>query len=131
MGFYVDIWWFDACGGLVLSLYVIIYWSRACSDHIRHLTGHSASADQRNVLLYLTMRFAKTIKSIQGLQAYHAGDKLYVEVDLVLDAGMALTDSHDLAESMQYVLESVPTVDRAFVHTDYRSENFPGHMGES
>lgn len=26
------------------------------------------------------MRFAKTIKQIQGLQAYHAGDKLNVEV---------------------------------------------------
>ena len=26
------------------------------------------------------MRFAKTIRQIQGLQAYHAGDKLNVEV---------------------------------------------------
>lgn len=31
-------------------------------------------------VLYLTMRFAKTIRQIQGLQAYHAGDKLNVEV---------------------------------------------------
>ena len=42
------------------------------------------------------MRFAKTIKAIQGLQAYHAGDKLIVEVDIVLDANMSLKDSHDL-----------------------------------
>lgn len=28
------------------------------------------------------MRFAKTIKQIQGLQAYHAGDKLNVEVSM-------------------------------------------------
>lgn len=28
------------------------------------------------------MRFAKTIKQIQGLQAYHAGDKLNVEVHM-------------------------------------------------
>jgi len=43
------------------------------------------------------MRFAKTIKQIQGLQAYHAGDKLNVEVDIVLDASTSLKDSHDLA----------------------------------
>lgn len=85
-------------------------------------------ADERNVLLYLTMRFAKTIKQIQGLQAYHAGDKLNVEVDIVLDENMSLRDSHDLGESLQYVLESVPTVDRAFVHQDYAGWNLPTHM---
>lgn len=48
------------------------------------------------IVLYLTMRFAKTIKQIQGLQAYHAGDKLNVEVDIVLDPDTSLKDSHDL-----------------------------------
>ena len=79
-------------------------------------------------MLYLTMRFAKTIKQIQGLQAYHAGDKLNVEVDIVLDASTTLRDSHDLSESLSYVLESVPVVDRAFVHTDYATYNIPTHM---
>lgn len=50
------------------------------------------------------MRFAKTIKQIQGLQAYHAGDKLNVEVDIVLDPSTSLKDSHDLA----YVLPPHP-----------------------
>ena len=55
------------------------------------------------------MRFAKTIKQIQGLQAYHSGDKLNVEVDIVMDEGTSLRDTHDLGESLQYVLESVPS----------------------
>ena len=76
---------------------VVIYnWSRTSAEHIKHLSGFSATADQRNIrerlsrqsvgcaliatVLYLTMRFAKTIRSIQGLQAYHAGDKLIAEV---------------------------------------------------
>jgi hypothetical protein len=46
----------------------------------------------------------------------------------VLDEHMSLRDSHDLGESLQYVLESVPTVDRAFVHQDYASWNLPSHM---
>lgn len=94
---------------MILSLYVIINWSRTANSHIMNLTGASASADERNILLYLTMRFAKTIKKIQGLQAYHSGDKLNVEVDIVLDEGTSLRDSHDIGESLQYVLESVPT----------------------
>lgn len=128
VGYYAKVWWFDPAGGIILSLYVMINWSRTSTTHIRNLTGAAASADQRNILLYLTMRFAKTIKQIQGLQAYHAGDKLNVEVDVVLDESTSLRDSHDLGESLQYVLESVPTVDRAFVHLDYTGYNLPSHM---
>ncbi|MCJ1397100.1 hypothetical protein MMC11_000292 [Xylographa trunciseda] len=128
VGYYASLWYLDALGGLLLSFFVIINWARTSASHIRNLTGAAASADQRNVLLYLTMRFAKTINKIQGLQAYHAGDKLNVEVDIVLDGNMHLRDSHDLGESLQYVLESVPFVERAFVHQDYRSDNLPNHM---
>lgn len=128
VGFYAKLWWLDALGGLLLSLFVIFNWAGTSAGHIRNLTGAAATADERNVLLYLTMRFAKTIKQIQGIQAYHAGDKLNVEVDIVLDENMSLRDSHDLGESLQYVLESVPTVDRAFVHQDYAGWNLPTHM---
>ncbi|RMZ80636.1 hypothetical protein DV738_g2617, partial [Chaetothyriales sp. CBS 135597] len=130
VGFYAKIWWMDALGGLLLSFYVIINWSITSAEHVRNLCGAAATADQRNVLLYLTMRFARTIRYIQGLQAYHTGDKLNVEVDIVLDEHTSLRDSHDLAESLQYVLESVPTVDRAFVHTDYTAYNLSTHMNQ-
>ena len=128
VGFYAHLWWLDALGGLLLSVYVIFNWSRTSSTHIKHLTGAAADAEDRNTLLYLTMRFAKCINSIQGCQAYYAGDKLNVEVDVVLDEGMTLRDSHDLGESLQYVLESVPSVDRAFVHLDYKGYNLPSHL---
>lgn len=128
VGYYLSLWWLDPLGGLLLSLYVMINWSRTSHTHIRNLTGTAASPTDHSVLLYLTMRFASTIKQIQGLQAYHAGDKLNVEVDLVCDEGLRLKESHDLGESLQYVLESVPMVERAFVHLDYRGYNLPGHL---
>ena len=128
LGYYLRVWWLDPLGGLCLSLYVIVSWGLTTRTHILNLTGRAASADERNILLYLTMRFAHTIKHVQSLAAYHAGDKLNVEVDIVLDSEMSLRDSHDLGESLQYVLESVPGVERAFVHADYKSVNLPSHM---
>ena len=128
VGYYTKQWYLDPVGGILLSLYVIYAWARTTATHIKNLSGAAATPDERNVLLYLTMRFAKTIKQIQGLQAYHVGDKLNVEVDIVVDEGMSLRDSHDLGESLQYVLESVPTVERAFVHLDYMAVNLPTHM---
>ncbi|KAF4581247.1 cation diffusion facilitator 10 [Ophiocordyceps camponoti-floridani] len=128
VGFYGRIWWLDALGGLLLSLIVILTWSQTSAHHVRNLTGHSAEPDERNLLLYLTMRFATAIRQIQNLRAYHAGDKLFVEVDIVLSASTPLKDSHDLSEVLTYFLESVPIVDRAFVHVDYTSYNAPTHI---
>lgn len=128
VGFYAKIWWLDPLGGIILSLYVIINWSKTSASHIKNLSGAAASADERNVLLYLTMRFAKTIKGIQSLTAYRVGDAINVEADIVLDEKTNLRDSHDLGESLQYVLESVPFVERAFVHLDYDRFNLPSHM---
>lgn len=128
VGYYGRIWWLDATGGLLLSLVVIFTWSQTSAHHVRNLTGFSAQPDERNLLLYLTMRFATAIRQIQNLRAYHAGDKLFVEVDIVLSAITPLKDSHDLSEVLTYFLESVPIVDRAFVHVDYASYNAPTHM---
>jgi divalent metal cation (Fe/Co/Zn/Cd) transporter len=128
VGFYARVWWLDALGGLLLSLVVIFNWSQTSAHHVRNLTGFSAQPDERNLLLYLTMRFATAIRQIQNLRAYHAGDKLFVEADIVLSADTPLKDSHDLSEVLTYFLESVPIVDRAFVHVDYASYNAPAHM---
>lgn len=49
VGFYLGLWWLDALGGLILSLVVIMQWSKTSSEHIRNLSGFSATADQRNV----------------------------------------------------------------------------------
>lgn len=128
IGYYARVWWLDATGGLLLSIFVVVQWSQTSAHHVRNLTGLSASPDERNLLLYLTMRFATAIRQIQNLRAYHAGDKLIVEVDIVLSANTPLKDSHDLSEVLTYFLEAVPIVDRAFVHVDYTSYNAPTHM---
>ncbi|PKS11832.1 hypothetical protein jhhlp_001126 [Lomentospora prolificans] len=128
VGYYARVWWLDSLGGLVLSLVVIATWSITSMHHMRNLTGFSAQPDERNLLLYLTMRFATTIKQIQNLRAYHAGDRLFVEVDIILEAKTPLKDSHDLSEVLTYFLESVPIVERAFVHVDYDSYNVPTHV---
>lgn len=60
----------------------------------------------------MVMRFAKSIKQITSVHAYHAGDRLNVECDIVLEDGISLKDAHDLGESLTYVLESLPIVDR-------------------
>jgi divalent metal cation (Fe/Co/Zn/Cd) transporter len=130
VGGLTNTWFLDPLGGLILSIYIIWNWGRTASEHIRHLTGAAASPMDLSILLYMTMRFSKSILKIQNLRAYYAGDLLNVEVDIVLGDKTSLRDSHDLGESLQYMLESVPTVERAFVHMDYDPWNIPSHMNQ-
>ncbi|KAL3479199.1 cation diffusion facilitator [Aspergillus californicus] len=130
VGALTNTWFLDPLGGLLLSIYIIWNWGRTASEHIRHLTGAAASPMDVSILLYMTMRFSRSILKIQNLRAYYAGDLLNVEVDIVLGDKTSLRDSHDLGESLQYMIESVPTVERAFVHMDYDPWNIPSHMNQ-
>lgn len=130
VGAFARLWFLDPLGGLFLSVYIMWSWGSTAGEHIRQLTGAAASPDDHNILLYMTMRFSRVIQKIQDLKAYYAGDKLNVEVDLVVDEWTSLRDAHDVGESLQYMLESVPTVDRAFVHLDYDPWNLPSHMNQ-
>ncbi len=49
------------------------------------------------------------------------------EVDLVLPGDMALRDAHDIGESLQNKIESLPEIERAFVHLDYDGNHMPEH----
>jgi hypothetical protein len=39
VGFYAGIWWADALGGLLLSVYVMYNWSSTTSTHVRNLVS--------------------------------------------------------------------------------------------
>ena len=68
------------------------------------------------------------VKAIDTVRAWHSGPRLIVEVDIVMDAGKTLRETHDIAEELQTKLESLPNVDRAYVHVDYETTHAPEHF---
>lgn len=68
LGYATNQWWLDPLGGLLLSIFVVVQWARTSIEHIEHLTGAAASKDDRNLILYVCMRFARSIKKITGVQ---------------------------------------------------------------
>lgn len=58
------------------------------------------------------------------MQAYHAGDGVWAEVDILLDPQEKLMRAHDIAETLQYCLEGLNEVDRAFVSVDCKFAPF-------
>jgi len=74
------------------------------------------------------MTHSPSILQIDTVRAYHSGPRLIVEVDVVMDPVDSLKYTHDTAEDLQIKLESLPDVERAYVHVDYETDHAPEHF---
>ncbi|CDS06016.1 hypothetical protein LRAMOSA08544 [Lichtheimia ramosa] len=111
--------WLDPLGAILLSIYIIYEWMVLLLENIRRLTGHAASTDDLRQLTYMAYRFSHKVVAVDTVRAYHVGDRLLVEVDIVLPPECPLHEAHDVGEALQDALEMLEHVERAFVHLDY------------
>ncbi|BFZ56658.1 hypothetical protein PYCC9005_003705 [Savitreella phatthalungensis] len=119
IGYFLNQWFLDPLGAVLISIYILVQWARTSSEHIRNLTGRVADAKDIESVIYMAMRFSDFIESITSVAAYHAGDKIVVELDVSLDQQTSLRDSHDLGEALQFAIEHLEGIERAYVHLDY------------
>lgn len=115
------VWWLDPAGAAVLSLYIIYDWADTCLMNVTRLCGSAVDDHTGKKLTYLAYRFAPVVKGFKSIKAYHAGDGVWVEYDVLLDEKTPLRTTHDIAETLQYCAEALQEVDRCFVSTDCKS----------
>lgn len=126
-GFVKKAWFTDPVGALVLSIFIIVNWIRAGKEQIAMLVGKSASPDMISQLVYLAARHDTRILRIDKVLAYHFGIRYICEVDIVLPEDMPLKITHNIGETLEVKIESLPFVERAFVHIDYEWTHSPEH----
>ena len=68
------------------------------------------------------------VTSLDTVRAWHSGPRIIVEVDIVMNEEQTLRETHDVAEELQQKLESLPDVERAYVHVDYETTHVPEHF---
>ncbi|KAJ6717814.1 METAL TOLERANCE PROTEIN 11 [Salix purpurea] len=119
--------WLDPVGAIILALYTIRTWSMTVLENVNSLVGKSATPDYLQKLTYLCWNHHKAIRHIDTVRAYTFGSHYFVEVDIVLPSSMPLQEAHDIGESLQEKLESLPEIERAFVHLDYEYTHKPEH----
>jgi divalent metal cation (Fe/Co/Zn/Cd) transporter len=112
------IWWLDPAGAALLSLYIIFDWADTCLANLTRLCGTAVDDNLQRKLTYLAYRLAPIVQGFKTITAYHAGDGVWAEYDILLDEDTPLRKSHDIAETLQYCAEALQEVDRAFVTVD-------------
>lgn len=130
IGYYADWWWLDPVGAGLLSLFIIYDWGETCFENVTRLSGEAPSDKLMKKLMYLGYRFSPVVDGFKSVTAYHAGDGIWVEYDILLKGDTQLARSHDIAETLQYCAEGLNEVDRCFVTTDYSIAGPSGHNSD-
>ncbi|XP_046579606.1 metal tolerance protein 9-like isoform X2 [Haliotis rubra] len=115
----------DPAGAILISLYIVYNWWQTGAEQIRLLTGYTAQPEFLSKLTWICMNHHKKILHIDTVRAFHFGNNFLVEVDIVLPEAMSMKEAHDIGEPLQLKLESLPEVERAFVHLDYEYTHNP------
>lgn len=92
---------------------------------MRILIGISADPVFIRRITWLCVKHDERIKGVDTVRAFHVGSELFVEVDIVLPDDMPLKEAHDIGETLQRKIETLPEVGRAFVHLDYDTNHHP------
>ncbi|KAL8400514.1 hypothetical protein RB594_000780 [Gaeumannomyces avenae] len=122
------VWWVDPMGAIILSVVISFLWLRTAFSEFMLLVGVVASVDKQQLITYVCVRHSPAIKQIDTVRVYHSGPRLIAEVDVVMDPNATLHDTHDVAEELQIKLESLPDIERAYVHVDYETTHKPEHF---
>ncbi|QDZ18893.1 cation efflux protein [Chloropicon primus] len=120
--------WIDPLVAIVLAAYITRVWGATAYEHIIAMVGRSADPFYLQKLTFLSAHHHPSILQVDTVRAYTFGKRLFAEVDLVLPGDMSLRDAHDIGESLQNKIESLPEIERAFVHLDYETDHRPEHM---
>ncbi|KAK5130503.1 hypothetical protein LTR08_001983 [Meristemomyces frigidus] len=121
-------WWIDPMGAILLSTLISCLWLRTAYSEFQLLIGVSADTSFLQHITYISMTHSPLITSLDTVRAWHSGPRLIVEVDVVMAQDMTLKETHDVAEELQMKLESLPNVERAYVHVDYETDHAPEHF---
>ncbi|EAU92304.2 cation diffusion facilitator 1 [Coprinopsis cinerea okayama7 len=113
--------------GFKIGLGIIFSWLRTIWFQFELLAGKSAPHEFIQYLIYQAATFSDDIKQIDTVRAYHSGPSYFVEIDIVMDAETPLWKAHDLSQQLQDKIETLPDVERAFVHVDHETSHTPEH----
>ena len=134
-------------GAVILSVLIAGLWLHTAYHEFQLLIGVTADTKMQQLITYIctsrslhptftlediltkpAMTHSPMITAIDTVRAYTSGPRLLVEVDIVMDPHESLRATHDVAEELQMKLESLPDVERAYVHVDYETTHKPEHF---
>ncbi|RLN92443.1 hypothetical protein BBJ28_00021726, partial [Nothophytophthora sp. Chile5] len=124
---YSEAWYVDPAGAVLIFLYIMRSWGKMAWEQITQLVGLRASEDFIVQVKELCSSHHPSM-TLDIVRAYHFGSKYLVELEVVVPGDMSVKMAHDIALQVQFKVENLEDVERAFVHVDYQSRDYDEHI---
>jgi cation diffusion facilitator family transporter len=105
----------DVLAALLVGGYILYGAHRIGMENIDYLMGRAPEAE-----LLARVRAAAAavphVQSVADIRGHYVGTFVHVELTAAVDGALSTTQSHDVSEAVRSAVESLPAIDRAFVH---------------
>ena len=107
----------DGVGGLMVAIFILRAGYEIARENIGYLMHKAAD---ENLIVEIANRALKVkgVKGLNDLRSHYVGDKIHVEIHIEVNKSATTLESHDIGKQVQFALEELPEVQKAFIHID-------------
>ena len=100
-----------------MGIYILYSAFIIAKENIDYLMGKAP--DEELCQRIRTIADAVTsVREIDDLRAHYVGTQIHVELTARVPSDLTTAESHEIAEEVREAVESIPAVQRAFVHIE-------------
>jgi cation diffusion facilitator family transporter len=108
----------DSIASLVIFVFIVKAAYDIFKDAVDKMVDHSCDEETENQIRACVMK-TKEVRGIDLLHTRIFGNKIYVDLEIIVDGSMPLRDAHSIAESVHSEIEqSFPKVKHIMVHVN-------------
>jgi cation diffusion facilitator family transporter len=117
IGPYIGYSWLDSFAAFIISLFILYSGYKIGKENIDYLMGKTAPDSQIKEIKKIALK-VKGVKSLNDVRTHYIGNALHVEIHVDVDENISTKESHRIGKEVQYMLERLDYVDKAFIHID-------------
>jgi len=116
LGMLIGGYW-DHIAGLLIGAWIIYSGTSLGYKNLKYLMGHVPPKD----IIQSIEREALQIPGVKGIndfRAHYVGDVVHVEIHIEVNEQLSIKDAHEIGITVRDRLESLPSIQKAFIHID-------------
>ncbi|CAJ0566190.1 unnamed protein product, partial [Mesorhabditis spiculigera] len=115
----------DPLAASLIATYVAFSWIMVVLEQFPRVSGRVCTPEEYSRVARICVEHSQHIKGLDTLLVYHTGERLLVEVHVVVDPDLTCRVVHDeVVSPLQHKLEKMSIVERAFVHADHEFDGY-------
>ncbi|HAO93445.1 MAG: hypothetical protein A2X93_08355 [Deltaproteobacteria bacterium GWC2_56_8] len=107
----------DPVAAFVISLWIIRTGYKIGMDNIAYLMGQAPEPALMDEIKRAALS-EKGVRAIKTVRAHYVGNFIHVEIHVEVDKDLTTLESHAIGEEVERGIESIASIEKAFVHID-------------